>query len=141
MINSRNIDDLHPHVAKLCRDFIAACAEAGIDVIPTSTYRDRESQNALYAEGRTAPGSKKTNARGGQSFHNYRLAFDWVPIAGGKARYDDAVTIKRCGVIAESVGLEWAGRWTSFKELVHCQFTGGLTLADLQAGKQIEVVS
>jgi len=43
----------------------------------------------------------------------------------------------KCGEIAESVGLEWAGRWTKFKEMAHCQYTGGLTLADFQAGKTL----
>lgn len=140
MINSRKLDDLHPHVAKLCQAFLDACAVEGIDVLITSTYRDAESQDALYAQGRTAPGAKVTNAKAGQSWHNWRCAFDFVPLVNGKAQWNDAATFTRCGEIAESVGLEWAGRWKSFKELAHCQFTGGLTLADFQAGKTLEAV-
>jgi len=41
----------------------------------------------------------------------------------------------KCGEIAEAVGLEWAGRWKTFKELAHCQYTNGLTLQDFQQGK------
>lgn len=41
MINSRNINDLHPHVAKLCRQFIATCADRGIDVIITVTWNPK----------------------------------------------------------------------------------------------------
>lgn len=141
MINSRKLDDLHPHVAKLCQAFLDACAAEGIDVLITSTYRDAESQDALYAQGRTAPGAKVTNAKAGQSWHNWRCAFDFVPLVNGKAQWNDAATFTRCGEIAESVGLEWAGRWKSFKELAHCQFTGGLTLADFQAGKTLEAVA
>lgn len=137
MINSRKIDDLHPKVATLCRQFVAKCAEVGIDVLITSTYRDHESQNALYAQGRTTPGAKVTNAKGGQSFHNWKVAFDFVPLVNGKAQWQDTRTFKKCGEIAESVGMEWAGRWKSFPELAHCQFTGGLSLADFQAGKTI----
>ncbi len=137
MINSRNIEDLHPKVAGMCRAFIKNCADAGIDVLITSTYRDKESQAALYAKGRTAAGPKVTNARPGQSWHNWRVAFDFVPIENGKAQWDDTRAFQRCGEIAESIGLEWAGRWKSFKELAHCQFTGGLTLADFQAGKNL----
>jgi peptidoglycan L-alanyl-D-glutamate endopeptidase CwlK len=137
MINSRKIEDLHPKVADLCRAFVAKCAAAGIDVLITSTYRDRESQAALYAKGRTAPGPKVTNAKPGQSWHNWRVAFDFVPIEHGKAQWDDAAAFRRCGAIAESIGLEWAGRWKSFPEMAHCQFTGGLTLADFQAGKTL----
>lgn len=137
MINSRSLSDLHPRVASMCREFIAKCADNKIDVLITSTYRDNASQSALYAQGRTAPGRKVTNAKAGQSWHNWRCAFDFVPIVNGKAQWADTVTFSQCGVIAESVGLEWAGRWKSMKELAHCQFTGGLTLADLQVGKKI----
>lgn len=137
MINSRKIEDLHPKVAALCRQFIAECAKHGIDVLITSTYRDAESQDALYAQGRTAPGKKVTNAKAGQSFHNYRCAFDFVPIVNGKADWANAKTFHRCGEIAEAVGLEWAGRWKKFNELAHCQFTNGLSLAELKSGKSI----
>lgn len=135
MVNSRKLEDLDPRVAVLCSAFIEKCREEGIDVLITSTYRDAESQNALYAQGRTTPGKKVTNAQAGQSWHNWRRAFDFVPIVNGKAQWNDLATFERCGKISESVGLEWAGRWKRFKELAHCQHTGGLTLADFQAGK------
>lgn len=135
MINSRQINDLHPKVSALCTQFIIECDMWGIDVIITSTYRDAESQNALYAQGRTTAGKKVTNAKGGQSFHNYRVAFDFVPIVGGKAQWNDAKLFEKCGVIGESLGLEWAGRWKGrMVEMAHIQFTSGLTLADFQKG-------
>lgn len=137
MINSRNLTDLNPKVAALCSKFINKCKEQNIDIIITSTYRDTESQNALYAQGRTLPGKKVTNARGGQSFHNWKVAFDFCPIVNGKPQWADAALFTKCGEIAESVGLEWAGRWVIMKELAHCQFTGGLKLADFQAGKTL----
>lgn len=137
MIASRSISDLHPTVQELCINFIGACHAQGIDVLITSTYRDIESQNALYAQGRTAPGNKVTNAKGGQSFHNYRVAFDFVPIVNGKASWNDLKLFTRCGEIGESIGLVWAGRWIKFKEMAHCQFTSGLTLADFQSGKTL----
>ena len=37
--------------------------------------------------------------------------------------------------IAESVGLEWGGRWTKFIDKPHCQYTGGLTIAQFKAGQ------
>lgn len=136
MINSRDLKDLHPYVAGLARKFIAAAKKEGIDVLVTSTYRDAESQNALYAQGRTKPGKIVTNAKAGQSWHNYRLAFDVVPLVNGKAQWDDFRTFRRLGVIGKGVGLEWAGDWKTFKEYPHFQWTGGLSLAQLRAGKQ-----
>ncbi len=127
----------------MARELIAACAAAQppIDLLITSTYRDNESQAALYAQGRPPPlppvGNIVTNARPGESFHQYRCAFDFVPLVNGKCDWADAATFERVGVIAEGLGMEWAGRWTTFRELAHVQYTGGLTLADLQAGKTI----
>lgn len=136
MINSRNIDDLHPHVATLCKTFVRGCGAAGIDIIITSTYRDLESQAAIYAQGRTTPGSKVTNAKPGQSFHNYRLAFDFCPIVSGKAQWADIELFKKCGSIGESLGLEYAGNWKKFPEYAHLQMVFGLAIEDLEAGKR-----
>lgn len=137
MINSRKISDLHPKVALMCNQFIQKCDAAGIDVIITSTYRDFESQTALFNQGRTTAGKKVTNAKAGQSFHNFQVAFDFVPVINGKAMWMDEGLFTKCGIIAESCGLEWAGRWNKFKELAHCQYTGSLTLRDFQQGKTL----
>lgn len=145
MINSRNIDDLHPVVAKRARAMLLACKTAGIDVLVTSTYRDHASQAALYAQGRTAPGRKVTNAKPGQSWHNWRCAFDVVPLRAGKPVWgttgEDLKLWMQIGEIGKKAGLEWAGDWKTFREFPHFQFTGGLTLADLQAGKKIEATA
>lgn len=133
MINSRKIEDLLPEVADKAREFVAKCAEQGIDILITSTYRDIESQNALYAQGRTTPGPKVTNAKGGQSFHNWRVAFDFVPMVNGKAQWKDLALFSKCGQIGESIGLEWAGRWKTFPESAHLQMTNGKTIHDFSA--------
>lgn len=147
MINSRQLSDLKPVVMIKAEQFLDHCKMVGIDVLITSTYRDLQAQAALYAQGRTTKGVNPrifkpmgdtvTNARPGQSFHNYRCAFDFVPLIRGKPMWEDAKSFEVCGEIAESVGLEWAGRWVRFKEKAHCQYTGGLTLLDLQRGKEI----
>lgn len=141
MINSRDLSELLRPVRKRAEAFITACKSEGIDLLVTSTYRDKESQNALYAQGRTVKGKIVTNAKGGQSFHNYRCAFDVVPMRNGKPVWgtagEDGKLWARVGALGEAAGLEWAGRWKSFKELAHFQWTGGLSLADLQAGKTI----
>lgn len=137
MINSRSIDDLHPRVANLCRQFIAACADNGIKVIITSTFRDNESQNQLYAQGRTLPGKVVTNAKAGQSFHNYKLAFDFAIEYDNQVQWRDSLMFFLCGQIAKKLGLEWAGDWIKITETAHCQFTNGLTLKELQEGKTL----
>jgi peptidoglycan L-alanyl-D-glutamate endopeptidase CwlK len=141
MINSRKIEDLHPIVKAKAEQFIKKCDAAGIDVLITSTYRDHESQSELYAQGRTKPGKIVTKAKAGQSWHNWRVAFDVVPLRNGKPVWGtsgvDGELWEKVGKIGESVGLEWAGRWKTFKEYAHFQYTGGLTLADFQNGKTL----
>lgn len=139
MINSRSLTDLHPRVAVLADRLLERCRAEGIDLLITSTYRDHESQAALYAKGRTAPGPKVTNAKPGQSFHNWRVAFDVVPLVDGKAIWNDDKLWQRIGAIGVELGLEWAGNWKSFREMPHFQFTNGLKLADFQTGRTLEV--
>lgn len=139
-MGERSIAALDPRVGRMCQHHIENCRANGIDLLITSTYRDPAEQDALYAQGRTKPGKKVTNAKGGQSMHNYRLAYDVVPLRNGKAVWgttgDDLVLWNRVGALGKAAGLEWAGDWKSFKEFPHFQWTGGLTLKDLQAGQR-----
>jgi len=138
MISSRNLDDLIPQAKERVEKFIAICKENGIELLVTSTYRDKESQNLLYEQGRTTLGRIVTNAKAGDSYHNWRCAVDVVPLVNGKPNWDSNDPIwNNIGILGEQCGLEWAGRWKSFKELAHFQYTGGLTLAQLKEGSQI----
>lgn len=142
MINSRDLNELHPAVKRRALAFISACDADGITLLITSTYRDNASQDALYAQGRNGtPGPVVTNAKGGQSFHNWRLAFDVVPLVNGKAVWPTSgasgALWRKVGAIGKTCGLEWAGDWKRFPEFPHFQYTGGMTLADLQAGKTL----
>ena len=139
MINSRDLNDLLPVVKDKVDTFLQSCKDSGIDLIVTSTYRDVESQDALYEQGRTTPGHIVTNARGGQSYHNYRCAVDVVPVVNGKCDWDGSHPVwADVGRIGKESGLDWAGEWVHFKELAHFQYTGGLSLTDLQSGKTID---
>lgn len=138
MVDSRDIKDLVLKVQGLCNQFIAKCKEAGITVIITSTYRDNEKQTQLYNQGRNGnPGKIVTNAKAGQSIHNYRLAFDFCPMINGQAAWQDTLLFIKCGSIGKSLGLIWGGDFKSIKDIPHFEYTNGLSLADLQAGKTI----
>jgi peptidoglycan LD-endopeptidase CwlK len=138
MINSRSLDDLLPQVREKVEAFIAACKEQDIDLLVTSTYRDFESQAALYAQGRTKEGKIVTNAGPGDSYHNYRCAVDVVPLVSGKPDWDGTHPVwGTVGLLGKKCGLDWAGEWHTFKELAHFQYTGGLTIAQLKNGETI----
>lgn len=133
MINSRNIYDLNYETANMCREFVKACAAEGIDVIITSTYRDHESQAALYAQGRSTPGKIVTKAKAGHSWHNWRMAFDFVPCINGKPVWDDDSLWNRCGAIGIKCGLEWGGSWVGFQDKPHFQNIGDKTISGMLA--------
>jgi peptidoglycan L-alanyl-D-glutamate endopeptidase CwlK len=101
----------------------------------TCTYRSPAEQDALYAQGRTAPGPVVTNAKAGQSMHQYRLAYDCVPIVNGKALWDGANPIwAKVGELGKAQGLEWGNDWPSFRECPHFQYTAGHPLSYFEAG-------
>ena len=109
------------------------------------TLRTFAEQDALYAQGRTKAGAKVTNARGGQSYHNYGLAIDIVLLVDkdkngtyetaswdiktdfdgdGKADWMEIVAIfKRYGFEA---GIDW-----KFVDAPHFQKTYGKSINEL----------
>ena len=138
MINSRNLNELLPEVKTRVEKFIQSCKDKSIDILVTSTYRDMESQAALYAQGRTTEGKIVTNAGPGDSYHNWRCAVDVVPLINGKPDWDGSHPVwATIGELGEQDGLEWAGKWIHFKELAHFQYTNGLTIAQLKSGATI----
>lgn len=132
---------LHPEVAEKAALVKQIAADQGILIRYTDGYRSFEHQDALYNQGRTTEGQVVTNARGGESYHNYGLAIDFVLTdhygnaywsldrdtnGNGVSDWEDV------GNIAKSVGFNWGGDWTSFPDYPHLQLDYGMTLADLQ---------
>lgn len=117
---------LHPAFRSLIEQVIAAAAEQGLVLVPMSGARDHDEQQRLYDQGRTAPGAIVTNARPGQSLHNYGMALDLVPqqlidTANWSPESDLWQTV---GALASEFGLEWGGNWTGFVDRPHVQMGG-----------------
>lgn len=104
------------------------------------TLRTFAEQDALYAQGRTKPGAKVTNARGGQSYHNYGLAIDIVLLVnnGKDALWDNKKDFDKDGqadwmeivAILKRYGFEWGGDW-KFTDTPHFQKTFGKSINEL----------
>lgn len=145
---SRKLEDLHPDLLPKARAFLLECERQSVDVVIICTYRSNEEQAATYAQGRTKPGKIVTWAKPGESLHNFTnpegkpcaKAFDFAVLRNGKITWgtggngidddptdddtDDLELWQKAGLIAESLGLEWAGRWPKNKrEFPHCQMT------------------
>lgn len=129
----KDITLLLPKVQSMANMFLYKCKEQGYTVILTSTYRDEAEQNALYAQGRTTAGNVVTNAKFGDSMHNYKCAIDFAPVdVNGSIPWGDKALFAKIGEIGESCGFEWGGRWQSFLDLPHLQYTAGYTLDDFK---------
>lgn len=128
----------HSVVKKTALDVIKDAYKEGINVQISEGYRSNKRQNELYAQGRTKGGNVVTNAKAGQSWHNYGVAVDFFLTSkdGKKAIWTVNNNWRRVAEIAKAKGFEWGGDWTSFQDAPHLQMTGGLSLSDLQAGKK-----
>lgn len=131
----RGTQHLLPEVREKALALVGLAKAAGVTIKILDTLRTSHEQNSLYAKGRTAPGPRVTNARAGDSYHNYGMAFDFVVMESGVPNWNAIRKYRRVGYIAESLGLEWGGRW-SFKDWGHCQYSYGLQIAELKSGRR-----
>lgn len=137
MLNSRDIALLRPDVAANCRLWLERCRAAGLKVLVTSTVRDQEYQEFLYARGRTRPGTIVTNGRV-PTFHSDKagLAWDFCQNIQGK-EYSDPAFFRAAAELAKEMGFSWGGDWRSFPDSPHIQWDAGgtWTNAMIRAGK------
>jgi len=129
------IDGLTPKVRLLAKNLIVQCQVQDITIKVIQGLRTKREQDLLYAKGRTIPGGIVTNARGGQSYHNYGLAFDICLIDKKSCNWNSIKIYTKIGAIGRKLGLEWGGDWKMFRDYGHFQYTGGYSIADLRSGR------
>jgi peptidoglycan L-alanyl-D-glutamate endopeptidase CwlK len=102
----------------------------GLPMRMTEGYRSGVRQNELYAQGRTKFGKIVTNAKAGESLHNYGVAADFVfRKQGYDATNDQWLAFAS---VAERHGFEWGGAWNEFVDRPHIQMMKGYKLKDFQ---------
>jgi LysM repeat protein len=134
-VSARRLATLHPILAARGTRLLERCAAQGLALMVTQGLRGMAEQDQLYAQGRTAPGLIVTNARAGESYHNFGLGFDILVLdAMGKADWSPTNPgWGQAGGTGEDLGLEWGGRWTGLVDLPHFQYTGGVSLERCRA--------
>lgn len=151
---SRSLLDLHRPVYQRAAAWRVACEARNVHVLVYCTYRSPGEQAALYAQGRkprrvinqmrervglwrlgpAESGRIVTNAEPGESWHQWRCAWDACPVSAGRCIWDaDDPQWAIMGERAEYVGVEWGGAWRT-PDLPHFQYRDGLDLADAAAG-------
>lgn len=128
------IKSLHPAIQQDVIDSVLEMNAQNLGIRITYGLRTFAEQNALYAKGRTTPGAKVTNAKGGQSYHNYGLALDFCLLhKDGKISWSLHEDLDADGIadwnevanIFKAHGFEWGGEWNSIKDNPHVQKTFG----------------
>lgn len=116
-----NIRSLQIVAQPLARRSLRALKAAGLDARIISGTRSYDEQNALFRQGRFGnPGPQVTKARGGQSWHNFGLAWDIGLFADGKYVTTDT-KYKAAAVHGKVAELEWGGDWKTFPDFPHYQ--------------------
>jgi len=148
------IDLLIPDMQIKCRKVIELCNSKNLEILVYCTYRSLEEQAIIFRQGRSyaeikykmdslrksgfgflsdvienvgpQSGNKIiTYAGPGESWHNFKEAFDAVPLLGGKALWNDNQKYDIYGSCVIKVGLNWGGSWKRFKDRPHAQLRFG----------------
>lgn len=96
--SEKTIATLHSEVQPIARALVQKAAQSGIQIKIISGLRTYDEQEALYAQGRSKPGIRVTNARGGYSNHNFGIAFD-VGVFEGAKYMGESLKYKAVGVL------------------------------------------
>jgi peptidoglycan LD-endopeptidase CwlK len=128
------IATLLPKAQVVARKFMQIAVKQPFQVKLLSGTRTFEEQDALF---RQRP--KVTNARGGQSNHNFGIAWDVGTFIDGKfltgknAKENKTYSDLAAAAKAELPDIEWGGDWKSFKDMPHFQLKTGKTVKQILA--------
>lgn len=115
------------------RRFLARVLDAGLHVRILSGTRSYAEQNALFRRGRYGnAGPVVTNARGGQSLHNFGVAWD-IGVFDARGRYlQDGAPYERAAEAGMDSTLEWGGDNPRFVDRPHYQLRLDLPIAEIR---------
>lgn len=129
IITQRTIATLHPTIQGDAKKFVKKAKNKGLNVRIYRGAATWDEQDELYQK-YLAGGAKAAPA--GKSFHNYKLAFDFVeidPMYGFKAGYPQE-RWEVLGEIGEGLGFKWG---KSFGDKPHLEKSFGYSTSELYA--------
>ncbi len=132
---SREVALLHPELQEIVTEFLSLCLSKGLPVIITQTWRSKQEQDQLYAQGRTKPGSIVTNCKYPLSPHCWGVAFDFCRNVRGREYDDSDGFFKKVGAVGKGLGLAWGGDWKGFVDKPHLElakYLPGNSVSQLQ---------
>lgn len=120
-LNKKRLADVKPELSRKIESVIFELETSGLRPLITAGYRSIAEQNRLYALGRTRAGKIVTNAKGGQSKHNYGSAVDFAFLdKDGNINWEDNL-FRVLGKTVKKYGLKWGGDFKKFKDRPHVE--------------------
>ena len=141
----KNIRSLQSSTQRIAREFMSALSEANMDVniriiSGTRTYKE---QDEIYAQGRSKSGRIVSSHSGGQSYHNFGIAWDIAAFSRTGRYLIDPKHYKKAREVFPDTRLEWGGDW-SMLDYSHFQLAGIGRIAglreDFEIGKTTTVI-
>lgn len=127
-----NLKGVHPNLVKVLKE---AIKESPVDFTITEGLRTTQRQKDLYAQGRSKPGKKVTNADGVRNKSNHQAksdgyghAVDLYPFFSGQVQVNHPDTIKNLKLIAVhikavakclNIPITWGGDFQSIFDAPH----------------------
>lgn len=133
-VSESRLQAVNPALAALVRNLAA--------VLPfpfrvTQGLRTWPEQDALYAQGRTLPGAVVTEARGGQSWHNFGCAVDLVPMTPQPDWNVMHPVWQQMVAAGKELGLYSGSDFVCLKDYPHFQLTGRFPVTPDAEARQI----
>lgn len=151
VITLQRLELLHPKIKDAVSAALNSCLAFGIEVRIVQGLRTFAEQDILYSQGRTTAGPIVTNARGGQSPHNFGLAIDFcIRHKDGTVSFDMHEDLTSDGIADwnqvvkefKKFSFEWGGDWKGrLADNDHVELLFGKSLVQLLAmynAKQID---
>lgn len=130
--SERSIRTLQPKAQRAARGFLKRVLDAGINARIISGTRTYWEQDVLFRKGRFGDASPiVTKARGGQSNHNFGIAWD-IGIFKNGAYVGASPLYVRAAEVGRVPGIEWGGDWVTFVDQPHYELSTGMSLADVR---------
>lgn len=125
-ISKTRLQTVHPALAYRIVQMDQILEAQGLTFRVAQALRTWEEQDALYAQGRTAPGKIVTNAPAGHSWHNFGLSADLYPnnpdgTIDWNPNHPDWKKMEQCAV---SLALVSGANWVRLVDAPHVQLTG-----------------
>lgn len=144
LITIKRIAKLHPELRAEVSNILLEIQSKNIEIRIVQGMRTFAEQDSLYAKGRTAPGKIVTNAKGGQSYHNFGLSVDFCLLhKDGSISWDLKEDADKDGIkdwmevvdVFEKYGWSWGGYWKK-KDNPHFEKTFGYNYKQLAIFKK-----